>query len=773
MRSVEPLAAGASVRSRCWPLHELSSRWTSVGAGAPGTILGSPQREQPAAGAASGDRPDGTIMSTPFNALHEIYRLWHPQTDASLEQRMDVLDLLRDRHPEVAWRLLLAVVPEPNDVASGTSRPQWREWGQSDTPITRKQLLEGTHEVVRRLLDDVGSDGSRWAGLLSRIDDLPAPEYGAIAERLTEIGTTGFDAESRNTVWTALRKVLSHHLEYPDAGWALAQDQLDPLMAAYATFEPDDLQGRLAWLFSPNPDLPKLTTGGWRERQVQVENAQREAIQELVGIGGIEEVRRFIPLVDSPWILGQVTALTSLDLDEVSLLRSLLTSDDERSKEFGRAFLRTKIQGFSESLDKFLDETSEWEPFLRAEILAAMPFADNTWAILEREGAKTRDAYWALVPYLGRGELTPRDTEVIAEGLADAGRLLEALDFMAMYAANVSPGVAMEMLERVVSSPPDDVQRWSRLSYEVEQLLGLVQADPSIDEDRLASIEWFFLPFLVRGHGRGKPQILHRLMARNPDFFLTVLRLVYREDPEETTAHEATEGDEDAIQDSSSDVDKARAQMAYELLRTWQTIPGETDDGRIDAKGLKEWILTVRDGAGAARRRRIADDRIGELLAMSPVGEDGVWPHEAVRDILETASTSETDEGFVIGILNSRGITSRDPFEGGLQERVIADRYMGLAVALRDRWPRTSSLMTRVARHYERGKAGRYENGTAGLGTLRQQTSLGCATRLARPSAKGFRMVLTWPALARISPPPQQRRLLCGAQHGARRDVGR
>jgi len=641
-------------------------------------------------------------MSTPFAALHDIYRLWRPQTDASLEQRLDVLDLLRDRHPEVAWRLLLAVVPEPHDVATPTSRPEWREWGQSDTPVTRQMLAEGTHEVVRRLREDVGTDGLRWAGLLGRIDDLPSEEYDTIAQRLLEISTRAFDDESRTTIWTALRKVLSHHLAFPDAEWALAEDHLRPLMAAYASLEPDDPEARLAWLFSPNPDLPVLTTGGWRERQIQVESAQRDAIYELIRVGGIDEVLGLIPVVESPWTLGQATARANIDLEEEALLHYLLRGTDERQKEFARAFLRARIQSPGQpGVERILGETARWEPPLRAEVLAALPFSSETWEVLDRENEATRDAYWALVPYVGRGQLERNDVERVARGLAGARRLFEALDFSAMYAANVSTGVVMEILEMVPQDPPADTQSWTRVSYEVGQLLALVQTDSSISEDRLAAAEWFFLPFLVRGHGSPEPKVLHRRLARDPDFFLTVLSLVYRENPEESPGTESTPESDEGDRGSSSGLDETRARMAYELLRTWRTFPGETDEGSIDASQLRAWVIAVRDRASAARRRRIADERIGELLASSPVGNDGAWPHESVRAILETTSTSETDEGFFIGILNSRGVTSRELFEGGVQERNLASQYADFATALRDRWPRTSSLLMRVARQYE------------------------------------------------------------------------
>jgi len=54
-------------------------------------------------------------------------------------------------------------------------------------------------------------------------------------------------------------------------------------------------------------------------------------------------------------------------------------------------------------------------------------------------------------------------------------------------------------------------------------------------------------------------------------------------------------------------------------------------------------------------------------------GTDGIWPNEAVRDVLEEVSTKEIAVGMSIGLYNSRGVQWRGP--GGQQERDLAAQY--------------------------------------------------------------------------------------------------
>ncbi len=72
-----------------------------------------------------------------------------------------------------------------------------------------------------------------------------------------------------------------------------------------------------------------------------------------------------------------------------------------------------------------------------------------------------------------------------------------------------------------------------------------------------------------------------------------------------------------------------------------------------------------------------------------------------------TASTFDEDATVDFGgrlesqVFNNRGVTSRDPEEGGDQERAIASKYRGWADQLRDRWPRSAAILRSLASTYE------------------------------------------------------------------------
>lgn len=110
------------------------------------------------------------------------------------------------------------------------------------------------------------------------------------------------------------------------------------------------------------------------------------------------------------------------------------------------------------------------------------------------------------------------------------------------------------------------------------------------------------------------------------------------------------------------------------------------------------------------------DGQIGEVLASSPDGRDGMWPAEQVRDILESMGNSKLEEGLLRGRINRRGITTRGVFDGGVQEVDLAASYRDHSRRMNARWPRTAGILRILAEDYER-EAFREDNEAERFGT--------------------------------------------------------
>jgi hypothetical protein len=67
---------------------------------------------------------------------------------------------------------------------------------------------------------------------------------------------------------------------------------------------------------------------------------------------------------------------------------------------------------------------------------------------------------------------------------------------------------------------------------------------------------------------------------------------------------------------------------------------------------------------------------------------------------MEDFNSEEILRGFEMGVMNSRGVTTRSLTEGGAQERELVAKYQGLADRIRAGWPLVAATLQRIADSY-------------------------------------------------------------------------
>jgi hypothetical protein len=200
--------------------------------------------------------PGGSLHNRPLNSLREIFLPWHPQTNTPIDRRLSVLDALRIREPEVAWRLFVLLLPKQHDSAHSTHAPRWRDWQPDVAPqVPYDELHQMAREILDRLLTCVGTNGQRWQDLVNNLAPLSGKLREKIIEHLLNVNVAAFDEDSCIAVQGSLRKMVSRHRKYPNTYWAMPEEQVDRLAEACQRFEPTDPVQKYKWLFSYQPPL--------------------------------------------------------------------------------------------------------------------------------------------------------------------------------------------------------------------------------------------------------------------------------------------------------------------------------------------------------------------------------------------------------------------------------------------------------------------------------------------------------------------------------------
>jgi hypothetical protein len=239
-------------------------------------------------------------------------------------------------------------------------------------------------------------------------------------------------------------------------------------------------------------------------------------------------------------------------------------------------------------------------------------------------------------------------------------------------------------------SSDGDTNEPAMFQYHVAELLRQLDQRQDVSADTLVTVEWIYLPLLQ--FSRRPAKMLLKALSEQPALFIQMLSAVFK--PSEESG--VTEPEPTAPARAQT-----IAQQAYRLLGLWDRLPGTRDDGTIDAKVLEAWIKDARSLAKTAGREEVAESRIGAMLSASPVGADGVWPAEAVREAIDLFRSKPMISGFWIGRRNRRGVTSRLPRDGGQLERNEAETYRRYAEALNYDHPFTANALNALADSYE------------------------------------------------------------------------
>lgn len=285
----------------------------------------------------------------------------------------------------------------------------------------------------------------------------------------------------------------------------------------------------------------------------------------------------------------------------------------------------------------------------------------------------------------------------VIEQLLTRKRPLAAIDAAAQYLHTIARKTSLDgdllarVLEIAATNPADhETMPIVSISYDIVEVLKVLQSDPDIDEKRLARIEWMYMR--IFGHNDIRPVALLKEIAKNPSFFVQLICLIFKADP-------PIEGE---FSNLSPELRKLQAQNAWYLFELVDQLPGQSDTQEVNAAQLQEWIEKAREECAQRNRRAIGDEYIGKLLSHSPSGSDGMWPHEAVRDVLEQYESMDIKRGIEVGLYNQRGVTLG---VGGEQERELAEKYQQQADEIKYMWPRTAAMLGRIADSHKRDAA--------------------------------------------------------------------
>jgi hypothetical protein len=615
---------------------------------------------------------DKTSGSNPRNALLDIYRSWYPITNATLTEQVSILRRSAKRQPKLVAELLLSLQPSHHDIAMEPPRTKWRK-AAARGGVTMGELNAAYRAFLDLYMELCATEPRNVVRLIPSVG--VAPRWEEKDQMILEfLGRQDFGLwmpEGREELRQQVFKLLTHYLpegQAEPAAWAV-------LRGIAEQCAPSDPVAKWKWLFARTPPL---RFRGMDTHAVLV--AQRTlALEEIWNSEAWEGIERMLQVSDEPGFVG--VALASLDEASEHAWQYLLAKNFLADKTL-RGLFRGLVVG---ALQLHGDRAREWEEKTRRRLVGRTIEEQAEFELMLRYDAqRVRDlapdvkrVYWEGFSFWGlRGIF---HWEVI-EGLLSVNRCYAAIEALSLYSEEVPPEhfkeLALEAFRILLEMEPTEVEGGD-LHHNIGDLVGCLRGIPDFPEDILLQLDLRYIQSY-----EWTPLTLFKELGRSPQLFVQAVRAAF--------LPRGVERKELAKEEIRA------ATMGYEVLSKWAGAPGWKRDGAIDVDAGLLWVGEMEKAfEDDPEWLDIAYRRIGE--AMGRFTKD----HQPVPEIcllIERIGKADLDEGFELGLFNSRGAVFGS---GGESDRSQADKFDHLAETLAE-YPRVSAIYRRMAAQYMR-----------------------------------------------------------------------
>ncbi len=643
----------------------------------------------------------------PRDTLYGIFLPWMPQTETSAEERIKILEELITNDSDIGWQLLMDIFPKAHQTLSNHATPIWVDFTPFSDP-TYKKLFEHVGALLDLVAENIGSDSKRWQEAIEHISVFPGDHLPYLCSHIEKFARQLHEAipnlsgEDKTSIWESLSNFVSRHRQSSYTQWALSEEDLRPWAELRERLTPDNLIPRHAHLFGHRPkiDIPiEKENRDWGKRYAELDKIRQQALEEICDKMGEDGLKKLAKNCEyTGFISRNLRDMSDKTLRASSktvemLMEEWLSEEDILagcaigyfSKKI-RDSLQEKKKNYSAAIiEKAKNE--KWSSQKIANMLSAFPCTPETWELVSKFNQEVEKFYWE-----NRFTFQPdndEDNQKFIEKALEFNQSIKAHHIISLYHKELPGVLVAEFLERVSEEKEATSKRDGYLI--TEMILGLQE---KIDDDRLMNIEIAYLKTLyfnmysINSNFHNQHLTLHKKLAADPQRFVDYMGSLFRK---------KSDNNEENLPEPSA---AEKAMGDYYLIQTWSLAPGMREDGTIDSEQLLEWVKAARKQLIKLDRIGDGDRQIGAMLGrISLEGKDGIWPSEAIRNVLEAVKSEDMMTGILIGEFNMRGGRWRT-VSGGQEQLDSAEKYETQAEQVDNKWPETAKLLREIAADY-------------------------------------------------------------------------
>jgi len=624
--------------------------------------------------------PDSKNGNRPLATLQGIFTVWSPQTSASVDLRNACMDRIVKRFPSVAFEVLLGFIPSDQGWVTQNSQPIFTN--VEDIKLTWGDIHNATDHLFNLVIGLIGDDLERASKLLEDTPRMPDELFEKFC-RTTEHLLSSTDGHA--IAWNELRNLIGHHTRFDDVDWAMPPARIKRLETLLDLAKPNHIEASKYLFASSYVDLH--LDEDYSARRSKLDTLRDEIAKEF-DLNDSERVIEYTNDIGEVGIFSTHLGITSRDPAQLMRFLNKHLSKIKNSSLFARGLSFGASQSFGATWTTMLLNNSDTlSDTVKGDMLGAIAITDESLKLIESSDVNPEitDRFWKNVNLYAFRKLDY--TEETIKKLLEVNRHHELASQIIHDGIDVSDSqlvdVAQNYLDSLVREIKEKGNNAGTNFYDYFKLLDCVETRGLMSLEKLAALEFPIAKrFRFRSHKRDLA--LHRLILSEPSQFTHFIDVLYKPD-KGSKSREAEVTKEKPSQDMVT--------TCWHVLNSIDRVPFQNGD-EIDLPKLRNWISESLRLCAEIEKEGSGAYNIGEFLSYSKVDpDDEVWPHIAVREVLEELSNDRMLQGFTIGEFNSRGVRVGD---SETYSNNSADKFEAYAKQL-TAWPKVQKVVQEIS----------------------------------------------------------------------------
>lgn len=622
------------------------------------------------------------INNSPIDTLSAFFCTWYNITSATADEKISFAETTFERYPHL-WDLFYEKLNSRNHSIM-TSRVTFIYRMSDDLKeVTNHDLYKQNIAFLSMIRKHTCNDSVKWCKLLQLFSNLPEDLLDDMLNQLSD-ELSSMPDNDKECIKTELRQLIHSHRYFSSSGWKMSEKALEKLESFCKNISFVNQMYEYLYLTLPKYDIPlydPYPMGDDRKlNEEKTEIVVKEAFADIkrlnLDISMLVENQKSNYSTDIGQMIAQYYSLNTFE--EPVFIKLLEVAPILTIAGYVQQLYNGDLDVIKLALRLCTKHNCSKD--LYARILAIATPNKSTIEFVLSQPKDIQETYFCNRTFYGDESFDVLPT--IIKKCIEFGafnNLLRILD----STKDTLP--APKLLEFVEEFPmmlkKNNGNVTSIDSYLIEKILK--HAKTLIDDDiekyeKISGVElWFY-----KSINWDKMLCTQHLFKTNPSYFAELLKIIFKTD----------DGDGKTL----TKKEQAMVSYWYDFYMHATFCPGEIN-GKIDKEILCKWVSHFKELLNLQKQTSLFKSEIGRLFAFSPVGEDGCYPHEHVRELIETYYDDELSSSYSIAEFNKRGVYTFDAGEG---EKRLAELSKENANKIRIKFPKTATLYDIISRNY-------------------------------------------------------------------------